>query len=720
MAGFEYLPRPFPYAREPFLVASGEKIGFEGRFFSVPAYAAQVDKRLFTVSTSHPVANVFKLYINKTSNTTISTEPSVNASGYERGTPHYSDVLIDIRSVLESAFAGHAADSDYTAQDFKVAHLNRQHEPYNLTNSSRPDVIPGDYVHKNPTTSVPSGNELGATGFHDIDIDELQWQPFARPKNIATINGVPYEPIFPVVIKTDGSFPDMSTLDEELFSLRGLGISTSGGFLVTGDRLLNDTSIKLLDGSGAPILNEGSFKESVPWALYPAQNKLNIYYPTENSGVITASGRQAIFNNVTSPGSEGVYLLNVSEAGTSGSLVQNWPSNYHSTSGIDINGKAHNGVHVTNKAIYNLYEGSTGNLTTGRSTINGKKIFAHHVGTEVNSQGKNYGQAGVKYVNGNTVYGWGGITVPRIGDSSEVSWLITNKTFSPINWTTFNTTVWQPRPAFGGNPASTTWTLGDINASSSRIVTYKQYAQWGYIDKVVSPDNNMATAGIKRNETIRYETHVYREGVDPNTGLFGWVELPPPQSPTITNQSITFYENTYDVFNIFSFFFLRKRNYGMVHANGDIGVQWSDLFNGVPVKPICNRISMFGQATTKLTPATTYSQSISTIGFFPNWSRRLSVTTNNQVIIPDQINISSASVDFSFSSEIPMSPSMVDTFGPVVWDPEAGVNYLYFNTIGFPTRYFFAKMNTSFVITHINEVSSTDAILSGRAAILSI
>jgi len=725
MSGYEYLQRPYPYAREPFLVASGEKVAFEGRLFSIPAFAAQLDKRLFTALASHPVANIFKLYINRTSNTTISQEPTINASGYERGTPHYADVILDIRSTLSAAFTGHAADSDHTAQDFKVAHLDRQHTPYNLPTSSRPDVIPGDYVHKNPVGLTPSGDELGAKYWQDIDMDELQWQPFARPKKLATLtnNNVPFEPIFPMALNLDGSLPTMSTLDDQKYGQLALGASASGGVLITGDGLLDGTSFKLLPGSGVAASGEGLFQEMVPWALYPCGTGLNRYYETVANGTISVSGRKSIYNttipSTTIPNTQGVMLLDVADVGISGYNVQHWPANYYAPSGVDRNGKAHNGVHILNRLIYDITAGAPGNLLAGRSIINGKRIFGHFVGTETNSQGKGYNQA-TKYANGDIIYGFGGILVPRVGDSSIVSWFSTNKTFSPVAWTTFSTTVYVPTRGVFGAPDSTNYTLGDINASTNRIVTRKLYNQWGTIDQLVVPDNDMATGGSKISDTITYVTHIYREGTDPTTGLFAWVELPPPQSPITTTQALQYYRNTYHVNNIFSFFFLQKPNYGFVHVNGDIAIQWSDRIGGIPVKPICNRFSVIGAATTKLVPPTARSESTYTVGSFPSWQIRLAVTTNNQFVVPDTISVSSAFTAISFATGIPMTTSRVDTFGPAVWDPSEGVNYIYFKTVDAVPRFYFAKMDTSFVINYINEVDSADVILSGRSAIISI
>lgn len=730
MTGFEFLPRPYPYSREPFLVASGEKVGFEARFFSIPAFAAQVDKRLFTVSASHPVANVFKLYVNRSSNTTISLEPTISASGYERGTPHYADVILDIRDVLESAWAGHASDTDHSTGDFRVAHLDRQREPYDMQSSSRPDVIPGDYVHKESVTLTPSGNELGATYLRDIDIDEVQWQPFTRPKKLAAystaaLTGMPFEPCFPMVVKSNGALPDFSALDTARFGDLGLGGSASGGILITGDALLAGSSYKLIDGSGATPVGEGAFNQMIPWALYPAQNKMSLYYETQVSGaVITASGRQAIYSTAM-PSDTGVMLLNVSDTGTSGYLVQHWPGNYHAPSGIDHNGKAHNGVHVTDRLIYNITEGNPGNLIHGRSIINGKKVFGHFVGTETSSQAKNYGTAGGKYANGNTIFGFGGIPTPFVlgtPNTSIVEWFSTNKTFSPVSWTTFSTTVFEPRVGASPQyPNSTTFTLGDINASSARIATRKVYTQFGILDQVVVPDQDMAAGGVKVSEPITYESHIYRQGTDPVTGLFAWIELPPPESPIYVTHSATYFRDTYTVGNIFTLYFNIRPNYGFVHVNGNIFIQWSEVSGGTQIKPICNRFTPIGSLSTRLEPTQSYSQSTYVVGSFPTWQIRLVVTTNNQVTIPNTADITPANFSSpTFASDVPMTLSKVDRFGPAVWDPDAGVNYLYFSTIDVPSRVYFAKMNTSFVITQINQVEVTDAILGGRAAVISI
>ncbi len=120
-----------------------------------------------------------------------------------------------------------------------------------------------------------------------------------------------------------------------------------------------------------------SFTRTSPWAQFPAGQELNAYYETQNSGCINASGRQAVYEVPGSLALDKVYLLDVSNVGQSGLLIQNWPANYNSISGIDPNNIAHVGVHTESRLIVGLNELSANNPSPGRSLINGKKVFGH-------------------------------------------------------------------------------------------------------------------------------------------------------------------------------------------------------------------------------------------------------------------------------------------------------------------------------------------------------
>jgi len=731
-SGFEFLHRPYPYPREPFRVDPQERVGYEGRYFSIPAFGLLLDKRLFTTATSHPVSTPIKLYINREAGLSESIEPSLNASGYENATPHYADYILDMRTLLEEVVDLHAADSQFSSDEFFASHMQRNRAIYDIPNSSASGVSDLEYVHPAPTNTVPiapsststPGNEieLGAQQFQDIDIDEVMWQPFTRPKTPRIgPNGIPLEPVFPAALD-GGSLPTFSDLDKEKFGELGFDAATSGGMIITGDGLVDGTSIKLLTGSGQFAASEGTFRENVPWARFPAEDELNRYYETSASGCINASGRQAVYNVPGSLSDDTVYLLDVSAAGDSGLLIQHYPANYSATSGIDPNGIGHPGIHNTDRLLYSLNEFSANNLAVGRSLINGKKVFGHFVGSETSSRGYSV-TSRFKYAAGNTVYTYGGVTTPLLaGGGSRFEWGTFGNTLSPTNWSISNTTALQGRIGLWGAPPSTTWDVGDIMSAGDGVCWFKAYAQWGTMDRMVYPGDERAGGGDARTDTIEYESHVYRQGTDPNGG-FAWVELPPPESPIFTTQTVKYFADTYDIGNIMSFWFNRKLNHGFVHANGETYIQWSDLGPfGINILPRYNKLAPVSSAprSTQLSPPTSHSVSTYVVGFFPSWAIRLVVTTNNQVTIPKSMAVTPAnSVDISFDPDIPMTTARVDTFGPITYDSSTGLHYLYFSTINSGPIYF-AKMDSSFTITHINRVESTDAILNGRSAILNI
>lgn len=733
---FEFLTRPYPYKREPFQLASGELVTYEGIYYSIPASSLMLDKRLFTNAEDHPVDSTIKLYINRDTGFSSGIEPDDDGEIYQIATPHYADYILDLRALIAEVTALHAADSDHPAQQFFEDHLRRVRATYDL---SAHDISDNAYVHPEPQNTVPSGTtppgasgsvpppgdgfELGAQQVMDIDIDEVQWQVFTRPKNRldATPGVIPTEPIFPAVLP-GGSLPSFTSLDETNLTELALGGATSGGVVVTGDGLATGTSIKLSTASGVSPDGSGVFSEVVPWKLFPCDRELCSYYsPHEDpSGVISALGRQAVY--LAPEGlSNGVYMLAVSASTeASGLVVQHYPSNYQATSGIDANGHAHDGVHVIDKLLYNLNSPGGGGTAIGYSPINGKKVFAHWVGSEPASEGETFGSAGPKYQNGSNVFVAGNVTEaadPTFAFSTQ-NWATTNNLFSPVDWAGLSTSALTPSRGLFGSPASTVYAVADIQAGSTRgVVTRKVYNQWGFIDQLVAPDLDRAQGGQRKDEVINYHTIEYNEGTDPVTGDFAWIKVGESDSST----ALVFYENTFVVNNIFSLFFLRRPSNGMVHANGDIYVQWSDKAGIADILPRKNFFAQIGQPSTKLSPVTNRTDVTVSIGFFPAWKLVRYVTTNNQVTVPDSINISPAGSEMiTFDPDLGFDDTFVTEFGPPVWDPDEGVNYIYFLwDDGNASRSFFAHMDTDFVIFRINQTDN-EGILSGRMALLSI
>ncbi|MHA2065179.1 MAG: hypothetical protein ACXABY_12455, partial [Candidatus Thorarchaeota archaeon] len=638
---FEFLTRPYPYKREPFQLTSGELVTYEGIYYSIPASGLLLDKRLFTNVEDHPIDSTIKLYINRDTGLASTIEPDDDGEIYQIATPHYADYILDMRALVADVASAHSADSDHPTQQFFEDHLKRARATYDL---SAYNISDGAYVHPEPQNTVPSGAtppgasgsvpppgdgfELGAQQVMDIDMDEVQWQVITRPKKRldATPGVIPVEPIFPAALP-GGSLPTFSSLDETNLIQLALGGATSGGILVTGDGLIAGTSIKLSTASGISPDGSGVFSEAVPWRLFPCERELCNYYSPHEApdNVISALGRQAIY---LAPGgvSRGVYMLAASASTeASGLVVQHYPSNYQATSGIDANGHAHNGVHVVDKLIYNL--NSPAGTAIGYSPINGKKVFVHWIGSEAGSQGETFGGAGPKYQNGDNVFVAGNITeaADETFTFSTQNWATTNNLFSPVSWAELSTSALAPTRGLFGSSNSTTYSVADIQAGSTRgVVTRKAYVPWGFIDQLVAPDLDRAQGGQRKDEVINYHTIEYHEGINSETGDFEWVKV----GETDTTTQLVFYENTFVVDNVFSFFFLKRPNNGMVHANGDIYVQWSDKAGIADILPRKNFFAQIGQPSTKLSPVTNRTDVTVSIGFFPTWRLVRYVTTN--------------------------------------------------------------------------------------------
>lgn len=721
-SNFEFLDRPYKYPRDPFRLGVGEVVGYEGRYFSIPASSLVLDKRLLSPQNQHPIGSDVSLYINKDVGVTVpNIEPTADASGYDGATPHYVDYITDLRDLLDDVTALHADDSDHPASSFLACHLERAREVYDIDNSSASGVANTEYVHPTPVATTPTNGELGYGQFQDIDLDEVMWQPFSRPSRLVKgQDGLPVEPAFPLVV-FNGGLPSFSARDRERFDDLSLNVAASGNLvLVTGDVLVDDSVASFLSEitpSSITTNSVGGFSQSITWKQFPAGDALNIYYTPETSGAcISARGRQALYNIPKAGGTEAVYALAITRGGADPCTVQIYPSNYYATSGIDPNGKAHGGVHNTSRMLYNLAEISRNNFAVGRSPINGKKLFGHLGAEETGSEGQTV-DGNLTYSNGDNIYTFGGIVEPRVTNTiSRTEWASYDKEFSPASWDIIDTTALRPRRGFFGARDSTLFIPDDIQASSfDGVVWIKRYLDFGAQDRVVfAGDKNRALGGDRVEETYTATTTVFQE-TNVN-GEFVFVELPPPQSPIVRTQSVKYNQETYSVGNIFTNFLNLRPNHGLVHVNGQIFFQWSNV--GDPV----HRFMPVSTAsrTTNLVPPKVVSVATYVVGFFPVWRiRRVVTVADRQISTPASLNLSpAASLNISFASDVPMTLASVEKFGPAVFDDKTLRNFIYFKTVN--DTYFFAIMNTSFEIVQINEVDQEDAILSGRAAILSI
>jgi len=722
--GIEYFERPYRYDRYPFLLSDNELVGFSGVIFSQPAYAALTDKRLFTVPDDHPVDSTVKLYVNKGANVTITVEPDANATGYESGCVNYADYICDIRDLLDDVFALHSSDSQHTATAHKIAHLQRQRLPYQpLDATSASGTLDTDYVHAAPVAATPSGSELGASGIQDIDIDEINYQPFVRPSKYDTSpilgRNVPSSPFFPTVIKTGGSIPAFGPKDQEVFDELALDVASSGSkLLITGDRLLSDSSIKVMsDGSGSTIAATGDFVEGIPWALYPAKDEMCRYIP--QSGVtpsgapsgatplITASGRQALYEPPSL--SQGVYLTAVSETGaTSGNVIQHYPGPgfWHSTSGVDLPSgiNYHDGLYVEDRLLYSLLEMQPNQMAGGRSLQNGRVVFAHVVNEDSNSLGKQFEGDNLSFVDGDdTVYSFAGTTDFedfRVGDTPvrrhTHSWASIDNTLSPTNFSESTVTELGVRYDIAAK------TPGENDgAAYATLILYNSYGFLDYWCKSGGP----TTLSTLQTARIVYTTRIYLEGVEQ------------PNSPQIKTQVFPYHTGLFNMKNFYSFFIARNAYKTMLNVNGEAMFQFGRGF-GNNLRRAGRILAKPNSYVTRDYPPAARSVRCVSIGYFPAWKILCYITTNNQVTLPQEIG---TFAQFQILNA-PGFPHFLDDdvqeYGPVTWDSVNMVNYLYVKLTN--DTFWFCKMNTDYQIFEANKVTAADAILFGKAGILSL
>lgn len=722
--GIEFFERPYRYDRFPFRLGIGDDIPFSGIIYSQPAFAAITDQRLFTSATSHPVTSPLKLYINKVAGKTIDElEPDLDAVGYESGCINYTDYITDIRDVLDDVFTLHAGDSVHDATAFKIAHLRRQRTIYQpIEDTSASGTLDTDYIHSKAVLTQPSGGELGASGIQDIDVDEIQYQPFVRPtKRRTTIvkgNPIPFQPFFPAVITTGGRTPNFGPQDVAAYDELGLDVSSSGNkLLVTGDRLLEGTSLKVMSAnSGTSVLGTGAFSDSIPWALYPAKDQMCNYLDPVNSGtmpLINASGRQALYDVPSL--AEGVYLTAVSEdTVTSGNQIQHYPKDWVSLTGADSSGVLHDGLYVEDSLIFSIRDMGPGGAVRGRSKQNGRALFAHIVGDETGPFGNGLGGGDMAFAHEDEVYSFGGLTgsTDRSRGQREFG----------IGYTIRkHTLTWQKGPSVL-SPASTVGGTADGELGSSMgfrawhpgktgdgmdFGILLVYVLGGFIDVWLTSNSPTSTAGVTE-ATINYVIRTFTASA---SGPF----KEEPFSPQFQNTPLAYYQNSFNMENFFSFFVQRNGFKGMVNVNGNVYMQFGKPLGFRREARLLTRPTVYN---TTCVPASTYSKVCNSIGFFPSWAIVCVITTNNQFCnVATTLNWGGPQI-----LNEPGFPHFTDNdvgiYGPPVWDEDNNVNYLYVKLLN--GEFWFCKMNTSFEIFEANRVDEIDAIMLGPMGILSL
>jgi hypothetical protein len=730
----QFFQRPYVYDRRPFKLAVNQEIPYSGVYYSQPAYAALTDKRLFTDAENHPVATPILLYVNKDTATTIPIEPLPDASGYPSGCIDYVDYITDMRDVLDDVYTLQAADSDFDEKAFLISHLRRNRESYgdlNVTTAS--GTLDDEYIHSTPATMFPSGEELGTSGVHDIDVDEVSYQPMARPSKFAftsvktSTRRIPTSPLFPIVVKKGGGIPSISTLTAIALDALGLDVSSSGNkILVTGDRLVQDTAIKAMTAnSGSAPIASGNFFRNIDGAAYPAQDEMCRYIEASGapSGFITASGRQALFDPPTISDT-GVYLVAISEdTEVSGQMVQYFPTNWNSLEGVFSSGtRSHRGLYVEEKLLYTTADFTDSQMAIGRSLNTGRKLFGNITDPAKNALGKGLSARGdVGYIDNNKVYVHADtLSQSQVAAGTDRFGNAKFETNSELSWATANTVLEATFETGNSTDLQLThglraWGAGNILGGGSFGIQLI-YIQWGVIDYFVRGNSNTSTPGFVV-KAITYTTRSFDHADD----AFGNpILVERPESPEIVTDNITVFPQRYAMDNIFTNLFSRNFFKGLVNVNGDLYYQWGDNISSSIIRR--GRIlSLPSNFTDQLVPASSRTVVTVAIGFFPNWALRTYITENNQTEIPDRVGFSSFVITNATGMD-KFADNDVNEYGPPVWDSSANVSYLYVKLNGAVngSAFWFCTMDTSLEIIDAKPVFEEDVILEGPAGLLSL
>ena len=697
--------RPYQYiGTVPFRVEpSGEPIGFSGVLFSEAAFTLLADHRLF--STSGVVGTPFRLYINKGANISILIEPTASGHEYTSGCINYISYITDMRNELHAVCNAHSLDSCHGANVFRQDHLFRQHVKYPTRNNK------GEYYRRESPglNSIPSGEQLGASGLTDVDLAECQWQPFPRPSNsgyvlISTFNKWPIRPFFPAVIKPDGTIPDANDIDKASFDLYGINTYASGNLLlVTGDTLNINTRIKVLTASGSETPTTFS-------------NAVTIFSGTEfpsNRGR-ELTGRLTAYTPPTVP-ITGVYLTAIDTFPVSSSgRVSHFPHNWESVNGTRVsNGSGqHDGLYIADRLMFNLQV--AGQASIGRSLQNGRRVWGHTVGTEANSRGASFGAISFKD-------GTGGISA--------------------------STSI------FG----STTIVLADPPGPDNAITVTRKNHIWASADKLMSPvDFSSSTTDILGFPGAYFEDMTYGtiNGDRGGVGVLGALAVNEGRGLFITqvgaSQNGTLRDVNYTVYK----FFIDGRG-GITSLGSENKTQQVlDLavhFDGFNVnsmiltgyKQICNvngvcqyQFGSLGGASQRgrsfkvpsldvlLYPRPPLVRDVFWGGSWRAGSTYLDrIVYTNQVPLSADVAFTTYNISISPSAGLPFSLTDVYEYGTPAWDQQTQLNYMYVQILpSSPVnpKYWFCKMDTNYAIIEGNPVDDGDYIGQGRNYIIDI
>lgn len=198
--------RPYNFqAGFPFSASGARAIGFSGILFEEAMFVITAEKDIYVAQTG--INRKFTKYINKGAGITSLFEPAndgsnLDSSNTNPGCVQFKDYILDMRNNLSGLLLLMQMDSEFNAQELLVDYFKRYH-------GNNPSGSVGNWLH--------SAGELGYSGLYDIDLREVQFQPFIRSGPYVEGSGLfinmPVGPIFPTFCSKVGDLPHTSDRD---------------------------------------------------------------------------------------------------------------------------------------------------------------------------------------------------------------------------------------------------------------------------------------------------------------------------------------------------------------------------------------------------------------------------------------------------------------------------------------------------------------------------
>ena len=371
--------RPYVYTRDVFTLQNGEEIGYSGILFEEPMFVLTAERAIYnTISLAN---RKFTKYINKGQGVSTDFEPRADGQsldGQLDGSPgcvSFTDYIIDLRTALSGLLMNYLTeDIDYSGQQAV--------EDYFRVNGFPGQYALGDFNWTHPADTGTSG--LGTSGnLFDIDLREVQYQPYCRVAKYEDSSGIApsiITPIIPAFISKAGGMVNVSTTDkahannliisDSVPGIVGSGYDAadSGNFLVTGDGFVSTTSKLRI---GYDLFNTGLLSSTATGVCSSTDGRRLFEYLDSGIGIFVAP---TLTLSVS-----GIYGLHVFDASKSGVLgiwppIDNWINqNFNGYGAKVVNNEVHrgSGVHVFNEGFWGV--NSSG--TVLYSPLNGTKLW---------------------------------------------------------------------------------------------------------------------------------------------------------------------------------------------------------------------------------------------------------------------------------------------------------------------------------------------------------